>query len=64
MFISYVFRLRPEASHRGSFTAEIEAIGSGRRTIVHSTEEFMDFVNETTEAEMALHQRSRPRREP
>jgi len=41
------------------FTAEIEAIGTGRRAIIHTTEEFMDFVMETTAGEIASTQRSR-----
>jgi hypothetical protein len=59
MFISYVFRLRAEGSRRELFTAEIEAVGTGRRAIVHTADELIDFVMGTSEEELALNRRSR-----
>jgi hypothetical protein len=59
MFISYVLRLRPERLKDDQFMAEMEAVATGERSIVHSMEEAFDFVLATVAEELAASRQGR-----
>lgn len=51
MFVSYVLRVRPEEIEPDRLTAQIEAVATGERAIVHSSDEIIDFVIATLGAQ-------------
>jgi hypothetical protein len=53
MFVSYVLRVRPESLKDGRFAGEVEAVATGQRFAVRSTDELLAFVLETAGEEMA-----------
>jgi hypothetical protein len=59
MFISYVLRLRPDRMDDDQFTAEMEAVATGQRSVVHSMDEAFDFVLSTVAKELAASRRAR-----
>ncbi len=59
MFISYVLRLRPDHLEGEHFTAEMEAVATGERSVVHTMEEAFAFVLSTVANELAASRRGR-----
>ncbi len=63
MFISYVLRLRPDGVHQERFVAEVEAVATGQRSIVHTTDQLVGFVQQTMDGELVVSRRARGRAE-
>jgi hypothetical protein len=61
VLISYVLRVDHDALAAGRLVAEVEAVGSRQRFVVHSLEELTAFLVETCEHERMIAERSRPR---
>lgn len=53
MFVSYILRVRPGEAEPGHLTAQIEAVATGERSIVHSPDEIMGFITTTIDAQHA-----------
>jgi hypothetical protein len=61
MFVSYVLRMRPEEATPERFTAQVEAVGTGQRLIVHTVDELIGFLIDTVGDERAAAERARQR---
>jgi hypothetical protein len=53
MVISYVLRLRPELSHDGNISGEVEAVGTGKRAGFGSMAQLTEILMKSLPEELA-----------
>ena len=60
MLVSYVLRVRPEDVDAGKLVGEVEAVASGRRYAVRSSDDLVILLGLTIDSELRLSRVARP----